>query len=123
MGVGRVDGVRRAALAEACQREMIVQRQRPLGIVEALDVLVGLRVVLAPVHVLQHVHIFGYRFEPAVRVDQIVKKVHVPDIVRGPGLVPYGHRLRDHRVHQLLPRSGLDGHDHLVNVQQRYVFV
>lgn len=87
--VRRVDGVRCTPLAEARQREVVVQRERALRVVEALDVLVRLGVVLAAVHVLQHVHVSWYGLEPAVRVDQVVQEVHVAYIVGRARLVTH----------------------------------
>lgn len=63
-----LDGVRRARAAETRQREVIVQRQDLLHVVETLDVLVRLRVVGAAVDVLQHVHVARNGRLPLVRV-------------------------------------------------------
>lgn len=45
---------------------MVVKSENSLRIVEALDVLVGLREICSSIHMLQHVHVFGDIFDPFV---------------------------------------------------------
>lgn len=53
-GLDRIAG---ASCAEAREREVVVQSDHALRVVEALDVLVRLREVLRAVDVLQHMHV------------------------------------------------------------------
>lgn len=89
-----LDGVTRTAAVQTGEREMIVQRQNLLNVVETLDVLVGFRVVEAAIDVLEHVHMRRYVRFPLVRVIGIVPKVHVTKIVRGSRVVGDRERFR-----------------------------
>ena len=55
----RVHRVAGADAAQAAQREVVVEDERLLGVVEALDVLARLGVVGAAVDVLHHVQVLG----------------------------------------------------------------
>lgn len=97
--VSRFDRVRSANRPEAAQREVIMQGQNFLCVVEALDVLVGLREVLRAIDVLQHVHVLRDVLDPAVGVDQVVEEVDVADVVRSALVRADFERLGQHGEH------------------------
>ena len=121
----RVHRVAGADPAQAAQREVVVKDQRLLGVVEALDVLAGLGVVGAAVHVLHHVQVLGDVLEVLVLVgvEHLVHEVDVPEVPARPRLVLHLERALDGLLHHVLPVGVLQRHDHLVNVEQGDVLV
>jgi hypothetical protein len=123
LGVAGLDRVGGAATAEARQREVVVQGQHLLRVVETLDVLAGFGEVFGAIHVLQHVHVPGDLLEPAVVVEEVVQEVDVAHVVRRPLLLVDFERFGQDLVHQALPGGAVERHDHLVDVQQGDVLV
>ena len=125
MAEADVDGVGGADTAQAAQREVVVQDQGLLRVVEALHVLTGLRVVGAPVHVLEHVQVGrdGGEVLRLVQVRHLVHEVDVAEVPAGPRLVLHLQRRLHRLLHHLGPVVVLDRHDHLVDVQQRDIFI
>ena len=120
-----VHRVRGAHPAQTAEREVVVQDQRLLGVVEALDVLAGLGVVGTSVDVLHHVKILRNVFEVLVLVgvQHFVHEVNIPEVPRGSGLILHLERGLDDLLHHVGPVVVLDGSDHLVYVQESDIIV
>ena len=118
-----LDWIRSAAAAQTGQREVIVQRQYLLNVVETLDILVGFRVIVAAVDVLEHVHVARDVGLPPVRVFRVVPKVNVTEVVRSSGVVGNAQRFGHDDVDQLVPRLHVLGQNDLVRVHQGDVVV
>ena len=104
---------------------MVVQQQHLLWVVEALDVVPGLGVVVAPVDVLHHVEVVGDVREVAValHVQHVVEEVHVTKHPASPHLIILRQGGVDHLLHHVSPAVVLDWHDHLVYVLQGEVII
>lgn len=123
MGRLGFDGIGRAPAAQTRQREVIVQRQNLLNVVEALDVLIRFRVIIAAVDVLQHVHVARDVGLPPVRMFGIVPKVDVAEIIGCARVIGRGQRFRHDDVNQFVPRLHVLRQDDLVRVHERDVVV
>ena len=111
--------------AQAAQWEVVVQYQRLLRVVEALDVLARLGGVGTAVDVLQHVQVGGDVPEAVqlVLLQHLVHEVDIAKVPTGASLVLGLERRRHHRLHHLGPAGMTERQDHLVNVQQCDVLV
>ncbi|CAG9126570.1 unnamed protein product, partial [Plutella xylostella] len=111
-----------ARAAQARQREVVVQREHALRVVERLHVLAGAREVARAPHVRQHVQVRGHTGlgPAALLLLQRVQVVQVGRVVGGARRLAGGGRgQRERAPQQRGPVRVLRRHDHLVHVQQR----
>jgi len=91
LGVLSAYGEGPAGAAEARQREVVVEGQHSLGVVEALDVRARLGVVPGALYVLEHVHVRGDSFVVRGSRAGLVEEVDVADVVRGSRFLLWGY--------------------------------
>ena len=74
---------------------------------------------------LKHMKIWRYVFEHSLLMgfQHLIHEVDVPEVVAGPGFILDLEGGGHHLGHHVRPVVVLDGHDHLVNVQQGDVLV
>ena len=96
-----------------------------LRVVEALDILTRLGIVSTSVHMLHHVQVGRNVGEMLglMEIKHFVHEVDIPEVPAGSGLILDLKGSFDDILHHIFPVVVLDGHDHLVYVQQGYILV
>ena len=122
---GGIHRIRGTDTPQAPQGKVVVEYEGLLRVVEALDVLTRLGVIGTSVHMLHHVQVWRNVFEMfgLMQVQHLIHKVDVPEVPAGSCLILHLHGGGDHLLHHVSPVVVLDGHDHLIYVQQGNVLI
>ena len=104
---------------------MVVENEGLLRVMEALDILTRLGVVGTSVHMLHHVQVGGDVREMfwLMEIKHLIHEIDISEVPAGSGLILHLEGGGDHILHHVFPVGVLDGHDHLIYVQQGYVLI